>query len=158
MCGKNLRLIFNEECKLLKYISRTYSYFCWSKFRWNTWNWGCLQSRPSCPSSFSPARLIFLLLSLYFTEHGGFYLESIIYHITASLSMKRPRLAVAVLFTVRSPWTRVGWYIPNLTNDQFFTSTYYVDVVIIVLIRLQIEHLVMIFAPAPFPRPTTLEK
>ena len=35
---------------------------------------------------------------------------------------------------------------------------YYVDVVKIVLIRLQIENLVMIFAPAPFPRPTTLEK
>ena len=35
---------------------------------------------------------------------------------TVSLSMKRPRLVVAVLFTVRSPCTRVGWYIPNLIN------------------------------------------
>ena len=38
--------------------------------------------------------------------------------VTVSLSMKRPRLVVAVLFTVRSPCTRVGWNIPNLIKDD----------------------------------------
>ena len=36
------------------------------EFRWNTWNWGCLQSRPSCPSSFFPVRLILFVALIIF--------------------------------------------------------------------------------------------
>ena len=70
---------------------------------------------------------------------------------TFSLSVNLPRLSVAVLFTVTIPCTRLGCIIANL---RFFSGK-----LSVARRRYPITfYLVMMFAPAPSPNPTTLEE
>ena len=64
---------------------------------------------------------------------------------TLRVSMKRPMLADAVLFISTMPCTLPGWHIPNLkeSRDKYSHWLYWDD-------------LLIIFAPAPSPSPTTL--
>ena len=70
---------------------------------------------------------------------------------TFSLSVNLPRLSVAVLFTVTIPCTRLGCIIANLRffSGELSVARRYVT---------PFFYLVMMFAPAPSPNPTTLEE